>query len=153
MRNKTVRLLALAVASVSALAAAEPGDWSNLAGLKNGDIIEVRQTERSTVTATYRSNSADALVAEIAGTDRSMPKSGIIRVSLVGKTHRVKHGILLGIIGGLAGAAGTKFGYGCSTIDNSCSRARVISSAGAAGGAGAGILWPAHKTIIYRVGK
>ena len=153
MRNKTARLLALALASLGALSAAEPGDWSNLAGLKNGDIIQIRQTERSTVTATYRSNTTDALVAEIAGTDRAMPKSGITRVSIVGKTHRINHAVMLGVIGGLAGAGGYKFGYGCSQVDNSCSRARVVSSAGAAAGAIAGILWPAHKTIIYRVGK
>lgn len=153
MSYRTIRFFSLLFAAAALCAAAGPADWSSLAGLKNGDIIEIRQSGRSTVTATYRSNTADALTGEIAGTDRTMPKSGITRISVVGKTHRVKHAVLLGLAGGLAGAASYKFGNGCAETDYGCSRARGVTSAGAAAGAIAGILWPAHKTVIYRVGK
>ena len=151
--SRIVRLPALTLVAVAVLMAAGSADWSSLAGLKAGDIIEVRQSGRSNVTGTYHSNSPDGLTLELAGADRTLPKGGITRVALIGKTHRVRNGIILGLVGGLAGAGSYKFGYACAETANGCSRARVVSSAGAAGGAIIGALLPARKTVIYRAGK
>ncbi len=154
MQNCISRLFVVAALAVASLAAASGSpEWSSLAGLKAGDIIEVRQTGRSTVTGTYRSNSSDGLMLELAGADSTLAKSSITRVSLVGKTHRVKHAVILGLIGGLAGAGATKFGHACSETKDGCHNARVVTSAGAAGGTIIGALLPARKTAIYRVGK
>ena len=153
MRHRSLRLFLVATLAVASLAAAESEDWSRLAGLKAGDIVEVRQTGRSTVTGTWRNSSPDGVVLELAGADTTLWKGAITRISLRGETHRVRNAVIGGLVGGLAGAGGYRFGNGCGETSGGCHNVRVVTSAAAAAGVVTGILWPAHKTVIYRSGK
>ncbi len=130
---------------------ADESDWSALSRLKAGDRVHVVQVNKTTVSGHYRNNSADNLVIESEGAEQAIPKNAVVRVSLKTNPHRVRNGIILGIVGGLAGAGAMRFGLACAETDDGCNNTKLAAVGGAAGGAAIGALLPGGSTVIYRV--
>ncbi len=149
-----MKILILSLASCWALCAAE-NDWANLSReLKSGDRIHIVLTSKASIDGLFRSASNDSIAITAAGaTDRTIPKAEVVRVSLEGRAHRLRNGILLGIAGGLVGAGATRFGAACAETNDGCRNAALASILGAAGGAVIGALIPARMRVIYRAPK
>jgi hypothetical protein len=138
------------VLALTLFVAAE-GDWSSLSQLKAGDRIHVVQTNKTTVSGQFRSSSADNLVIQSDGADQAIPRNSVVRVSLKTNPHRVRNGIILGVVGGLAGAGAMRFGIACAETNDGCTNTKIAAVGGAAGGAAIGALLPGGSTTIYRV--
>ncbi len=139
-----------AVLALTLILAGE-ADWSELSRLKPGDRIHVVQVNQSSVSGSFRSTSADNLVIESGGADQAIPKNSVVRVSVKTNPHRIRNGVILGVVGGLVGAGAMRFGVACAETNDGCNNAMLASIGGAAGGAAIGAVLPGGSTTIYRV--
>lgn len=145
-------VLFLALASFTAA----DSDWSNLSrDLKNGDRIDVVQSNMKSLSGAFRSATADQLTVAVDGAgEQAISKQNVVRVSVHQGSHRVRNAILLGVAGAIAGAGATRFGVACAETNDGCRNAALAPFAGGAAGAAIGALIPStSKRVVYRVDK
>ena len=150
--------IAQRVAAVAALAGVAvlplPGaddDWDNLKVLRAGDRVEVIEKTGKRISGKFVNNSTSALTVDVAGVQRSLESNTVVRVSRLGRSHRVRNAILLGIAGAAVGAGAKKFGAACNESDTGCRDAMLAAVIGGAAGAAVGALILPRPETIYRV--
>lgn len=102
----------LAIACAAAfcgIAAAQGGGWAAIEGISPGSRVEVRLSPHGTAKGTIATVSASGMDIEKSnGSIRHIARAQIAKVYLVGKSHRLRGGLIGAAAGGAAGAV---FGY------------------------------------------
>ena len=124
------------------LRAVEKSDWSSLKQIAAGQTIKVVVKDGTSSQGDFQSATEDALVLRVAGSDRSIARDTIRRISLKTNGHRGKHVLIAAAIG-----AGGGLGAGIA-IDNDCSPNAIICT----GNKGKAILTPAFALIGAGIG-
>lgn len=147
------RMLVSALLTLSIIAA-DSSDWSALSNeLKTGNRIDIVQTNKSTASGIFQSVSPDRIVLREDAGDRTIAKDAVVRISARGRPHRVLNSVLLGAVGGVAGAGIMRFGIACAETNDGCRNAKLASVGGAAAGAVIGAMLPGGSKVVYRVAK
>jgi hypothetical protein len=134
--------------------AADSNDWAVLSReLKTGDRIDVVQTSMATARGTFQIVSPDGIVIHEDAGDRTIAKDAVVRISVRDRSHRVLNGVLLGAVGGVAGAGIMRFGISCAETNDGCRNVKLATFGGAAAGAVIGAMLPAGSKVVYRVAK
>jgi hypothetical protein len=134
------------------LAQKQSGSWSNLNGLKAGQGIEVIESNMKRHTGDFVSVSDELLTLKEKGSDVSVKREAVARVSTSSGAKRGEHALIGLVIGAAAGAgigaaSGSKTGFlGGSSRGITALVGLVI---GAPSGAVVGAVLPAHTTL-YR---
>jgi hypothetical protein len=139
-----VFLILLALLAGSPLRAAEKSDWSSLKQLAAGQTVRVTLNDGASSQGDFQSVSQDTLLLRVSGSDRSIPRENVRRVSLQTSTHghRGKHALIGAAIG-----AGGGLGAGAA-IDNDCSSTAIVCT----GNKGKAILTPLLALVGAGIG-
>ena len=127
--------------------------WSNLNRLKAGQRIEVIETNMKSHSGRFVTVTEESLSFQEKGSDVSIKRDDIIRVSTGSGARRGEHAVIGLVVGGAIGAgigaaAGSSHGF---LGGSSRGIAALVGIAiGAPGGALVGAAVPAHTTV-YRV--
>jgi hypothetical protein len=130
----------------------QQGSWSDLRGLKVGQGIEVIEASMKRHGGQFVSVSDDVLTLQEKGSDVSVKREDIVRVSTASGARRGEHAVIGLVLGGLVGAAiGAASGSSTGFLGGSSRglTALVGIAIGAPSGAAVGATIPAHATI-YR---
>jgi hypothetical protein len=130
----------------------QQGSWSDLRGLKVGQGIEVIEASMKRHGGQFVSVSDDVLTLQEKGSDVSVKREDIVRVSTASGARRGEHAVIGLVVGGLVGAAiGAASGSSTGFLGGSSRglTALVGIAIGAPSGAAVGATIPAHATI-YR---
>jgi len=130
----------------------QQGAWSDLQGLKVGQGIEVVEASMTRHGGQFVSVSDDLLTLQEKGSDVSVKREDIVRVSTASGARRGEHAVIGLVVGGLLGAAiGAASGSSTGFLGGSSRglTALVGIAIGAPSGAAVGATIPAHATI-YR---
>lgn len=134
----------------------QQGSWSDLRGLRVGQGIEVIETSMKHHGGEFVSVSDEALTLQEKGSDISVKRGDVVRVSTASGAHRGEHALIGLVIGAAVGA-----GIGAIAADRSTGSgwfswgpqpgigALVGIVIGGPSGAAIGAVIPAHATI-YR---
>ena len=130
----------------------QQGSWSDLRGLRVGQGIVVIESSMKRHDGEFISVADDVLTLQEKGSDVSVKREVVVRVSTASGARRGEHAVIGLVVGGLAGAgigaaagSGSKGWIGVSEGVG----ALVGVAIGATGGAIVGAVIPAHTTI-YR---
>ena len=126
--------------------------WSNLNGLKAGRGIEVIETNLKHHGGEFVTVTDELLTLQEAGSDVSMKREDIVRVSTSSAPRRGEHALIGLVVGGAIGAAiGAASGSSNGFLGGSDRgiAALVGMAIGAPSGALVGAVIPAHTTV-YR---
>jgi hypothetical protein len=130
----------------------QQGSWSDLRGLRVGQGIVVIEANMKSHGGQFVSVSDDVLTLQEKGSDVSVKREDVVRVSTASGARRGKHAVIGLVVGGLAGA-GIGAAAGSRSKDwigvSEGVGALVGIAIGATGGAIVGAVIPAHTTI-YR---
>jgi len=130
----------------------QQGSWSDLRGLRVGQGIVVIEANMKSHGVQFVSVSDDVLTLQEKGSDVSVKREDVVRVSTASGARRGKHAVIGLVVGGLAGA-GIGAAAGSRSKDwigvSEGVGALVGIAIGATGGAIVGAVIPAHTTI-YR---
>lgn len=130
----------------------QQGSWSDLRGLRVGQGIVVTESNMKQHDGEFISVTDEVLTVQEKGSDVSVKREDVVRVSTGSGARRGKHAVIGLVVGGLAGA-GIGAAAGSRSKDwvgvSEGIGAVVGIAAGATGGAIVGALIPAHTTI-YR---
>ncbi len=140
-------------------AAADETGWSNLQQLRVGQKIEVVDTNLKKYKGTFLSFSEEAISLRVKKQEVAVQREDVFRVSLRGKSKRLRN-VLIGMaIGAGAGAAlaaaensrtcGNQPLVSCFDLDFGAITYAVLVPVGGAVGAGIGAAFPGYQTI-YR---
>ncbi len=132
-------------------------DWKALYGLRSGEKIELVETGMKKHVGTFSTVTEEAIQLREGSNDIGIRKESVARVTLLGKSHRLRNALILGVVGAGAGAGIGAAASRCSSSNpsfNLCGIGRGAEVAigaviGLAGGAGVGAAIPSHPTI-YR---
>ena len=130
----------------------QQGSWSDLRGLRVGQGIVVIESSMKRHDGEFISVADDVLTLQEKGSDVSVKREVVVRVSTASGARRGEHAVIGLVVGGLAGAGiGAAAGSGSKDwIGVSEGVAALVGVAiGATGGAIVGAVIPAHTTI-YR---
>jgi hypothetical protein len=130
----------------------QQGSWSDLRGLRVGQGIVVIESSMKRHNGEFISVADDVLTLQEKGSDVSVKREVVVRVSTASGARRGEHAVIGLVVGGLAGAGiGAAAGSGSKDwIGVSEGVAALVGVAiGATGGAIVGAVIPAHTTI-YR---
>jgi len=151
--SRVLAALVLFLGIPAALAAqTQRGSWSDLNGLKAGQGIEVVESSMKSHSGKFVTVTDEFLSLQEHGTDVTIKRKDIVRVSASSGAKRGGHAVIGLVIGGVVGAgigalAGSSHGFlGGSSRGIT---ALVGLAIGAPSGAAVGALLPAHTTI-YR---
>src|SRR5258708_33228002 len=133
----TLLFTLLALAAVPSLRAVEKSDWSSLKQIAAGQTIKVIVKDGTSSQGDFQSATEDALVLRVAGSDRSIARDTIRRISLKTNGHRGKHVLIAAAIGAGGGLRAR------IAIDNDLSPNALFSTANQ----GKSILPPAVSLI------
>jgi hypothetical protein len=134
----------------------QQGSWSDLSGLRVGQDVVVIEASMKQHGGQFVSVTDDALTLQEKGSDVSVKREDVVRVSTASGAHRGEHAVIGLVVGGLIGA-----GIGAAAADHSTGNgfwswkaqpgigALVGIVIGAPSGAAIGAVIPAHATI-YR---
>lgn len=128
---------------------ADSDDWGRVKTLATGEKVTVIQSDMKSMRGALDAASDQEIV--VAGV--TIPKSRVVRVSSHKRGRRVSNAVLLGLVGGLAGAAATRFGVACAETNDGCRNAALAAIGGAAGGAAIGALALPDTVEVYRIKK
>jgi hypothetical protein len=151
MRRVALLLFLLGLSS-SLNAQTQKNSWSNLSGLKTGQGIEVIESKLKRHDGKFLTVTDDALTMRENGSDISLPRQDIVRVTTSSAPKRGEHALIGLVIGGAIGAgigaaAGSSHGFFGGSSRGIGALAGVII--GAPSGAIVGAVVPAHTTV-YR---
>jgi len=153
MTSRFCLVFVLVLGLPAALCAQEQqGSWSDLRGLKVGQGIEVIEASMKRHGGQFVSVSDDVLTLQEKGSDVSVKREDIVRVSTASGARRGEHAVIGLVVGGLVGAAiGAASGSSTGFLGGSSRglTALVGIAIGAPSGAAVGATIPAHATI-YR---
>ena len=132
-------------------------DWKALYGLRAGEKIELVETDMKKHVGTFSTVTDEAIQMREGSNDVGIPKESVARVTVLGKSHRLRNSLISGGLGAGAGAGIAAAATRCSSPSNSfssCDFGRGIvvaigAVAGLLGGAGVGAAIASHPTI-YR---
>ena len=130
----------------------QQGSWSDLRGLRVGQGIVVIESSMKRHDGEFISVADDVLTLQEKGSDVSVKREVVVRVSTASGARRGEHAVIGLVVGGLAGAGiGAAAGSGSKDwIGVSEGVGALVGVAiGATGGAIVGAVIPAHTTI-YR---
>jgi hypothetical protein len=150
-------LLVTTIFSIS-LPAQEPGEhsWGNLQQVRVGQKIEVVDTNLKKLKGTFLSFSDEAISLRIGKDEVGVQREDVFRVSLRGKSKRLRNALIGMAIGAGAGVAAAEISIRASEPGFFPKRAFwqvpyvVLVSAGIAAGAGIGAAFPPGYQTIYR---
>ena len=147
-------LVLVFVLGISAALSAQKqqGSWSDLGGLRVGQGIVVVEASMKSHGGQFVSVSDDVLTLQEKGSDVSVKREDVVRVSTASGARRGEHAVIGLVVGGLAGA-----GIGAAAGSRSTGWVGVSEAVGAVigvaigatGGAIMGAVIPA-RTTIYR---
>ena len=152
--RRTLTLLSFVALSVAVCAQKTKGSWSNLNDLKSGQGIEVIESSLKSHHGEFVTVTDQLITVRESGTDLSIKREDVVRVSTSSAPRRVRHAVIGLVIGGAVGAgigaaAGSPHGFlGGSSRGITALVGIVI---GAPSGALVGAVVPAHTTV-YRAG-
>jgi len=130
----------------------QQGSWSDLRGLRVGQGIVVVESSMKRHDGEFISVADDVLTLQEKGSDVSVKREVVVRVSTASGARRGEHAVIGLVVGGLAGA-GIGAAAGSRSKDwvgaSEGIFALVGVAIGATGGAIVGAVIPAHTTI-YR---
>jgi len=129
-----------------------PDDWGRVKRLAPGTQVTVVQSDMKSFRGPVRATSDNEIVVSSAGADVTVPKDRVVRITSNRPIHRVRNAVLLGVAGGVVGAAIARFGVACAETNDGCRNAALAAIGGAAGGATLGALLP-DNTEVYRIPK
>lgn len=149
-----VGLLGSILAAATLLSGFEPcvagdtSDWGNLSQIKPGEKVLVVHDKMKSVKGGFESFSADSIVIRVESAAVVLPKSEVVRVTVLERGHRVRN-TLIGTAAG--GALGVLIGHLATTRWNGGREGVLAASAIVAmgGGAAVGATIPGHPTV-YR---
>lgn len=157
MTSRLCKVLVVVLALPLALSAQkQQGSWSDLRGLKVGQGIVVIEASMKHHDGGFVSVSDDVLTLQEKGSDVSVKREDVVRVSTASGARRGEHALIGLVVGGVIGA-----GIGAIAADRSTGNgfwswkadpgigALVGIVIGAPSGAAVGAVIPAHTTI-YR---
>ena len=147
---RLLALLALFLFSAALVAQTPHGSWSDLNGLKAGRGIEVIESSRKSHTGKFVTVTDEFLSLKEHGTDVTIKREDIVRVSTSSAPKRGAHAVIGFVIGGVVGAGvGALFGSSHGFLGGSSRgiAALVGLVIGAPSGAAVGALVPGHTTI------
>jgi len=134
--------------AVAPATARDSSNWNNLAQISAGEKVQVVRQTMKTVNGNFESFSQDSVVVRQRSADVVIPKSDVVRVTITGRSHRLRN---LAI--GAAVGAGTGFVIGQIATRERNDDWQTIASfctvVGLGGGTGIGAAIPGHPTI-YR---
>lgn len=152
MPRALVFLLLLLGIPSALVAQTQSGSWSNLNGLKAGEGIEVVESSMKHHTGEFVSVNDEQLTFKEKGSDVSVKREDVARVSTSSGAKRGEHALIGLVIGaavgaGIGAASGSNTGFlGGSSRGIAALVGLVI---GAPSGAVVGAVLPAHTTV-YR---
>ena len=135
------------------VAQTQTGSWSSLSGLKAGQGIEVIESSMKSHNGEFVAVTDELLTLKEHGSDLSLKRVDVIRISTSSGPKRVAHAVIGLVIGGAIGAGiGAAAGGPSNRFLGGSSRgigALVGLAIGVPSGAAVGAVLPAHTTI-YR---
>jgi hypothetical protein len=151
--SRTCLILVLFFGLPAALwAQRQQGSWSDLRGLKVGQGIEVIESSMKRHAGEFVSVSDEVLTLQEKGSDVSVKRQNVVRVSTASGVRRGEHAVI-GLVIGAAGGAGIGAAAGSGSkgwVGLSEGVGALVGIAiGATSGAIVGAVIPAHTTI-YR---
>ena len=154
---RQLALLALLLATpVLSLAQTNQNSWDALNTLRAGQKIEVFETNLKNHKGTFSTVTGEAIQLREGGSDVSIQKQNVLRVTLLDKSHRLRNALIFGAVGAGAGAGISAAATRCPppTGFSLCGvgRGAIIGGSAVAGllaGGGLGAAFPSHPTI-YR---
>jgi hypothetical protein len=151
--SRTCLILVLFLELPAALwAQKQQGSWPDLRGLKVGQGIEVIESSMKRHGGEFVSVSDEVLTLQEKGSDVSVKREDIVRVSTASGARRGEHAVLGLVVGAAVGAAiGAAAGSSTGFLGGSSRgiTALIGLAIGAPSGAALGATIPAHVTI-YR---
>lgn len=124
--------------------------WDVLNALRAGEKVEVVETSLKMHIGTFVGVSEETLSFREAGADQTIKKENVMRVTRLGKSHRLRNAIVFGLVGAGAGAGvGAAVHSGKGSYVPRAGAALVGAVVGLGGGAAIGAAVPSHDTI-YR---
>jgi hypothetical protein len=155
--RKAALVCSLILIPYSLCAQDKKSDWKALYGLHSGEKIELVETGMKRHVGTFSIVTEEALQMREGSNDIGIRKENITRVTVLGKSHRLRNSLIFGVVGAGAGAGIGAAATRCSNSNNMfnfCGLGRGVAIgigavAGLAGGAGVGVAIPSHPTI-YR---
>lgn len=153
MTSRVGMLLVLFLAVPSVLCAQkQKGQWSDLRGLKAGQEIEVIESSMKRHGGEFIGVTDDALSLQEKGSDVSIKRENVVRVSTGSGARRGQHAVIGLVAGAAIGAAigaisGSRGGFNGGSASGIA--ALVGIAIGAPAGATVGVCIPAHTTL-YR---
>jgi hypothetical protein len=149
MRKLLVAVCLLAMPCVSR-AQKSNASWDALNTLRAGEKVEVVETSLKMHIGTFVAVSEETLNLREAATDQTIKKENVMRVTRLGKSHRLRNAIVFGVVGAGAGTGiGAAVHSGKDSYISRGAAALVGAVFGLAGGAAIGATVPSHDTI-YR---
>jgi hypothetical protein len=156
MRN-TALVCLLILIPCSLPAQDKNNDWKALYDLRSGEKILLIETGVKKHVGTFSTVTEEALQMREGSSDIGIRRESVARVTLLGKSHRLRNALIFSTVGAGAGAGITAAASRCSnsnTSFNLCGIGRgaevaIGAAVGLVGGAGIGAAIPSHPTI-YR---
>lgn len=150
-------LLGINGATLQAAEREDPGsDWGNLARLAPGQRVEVIDMNLKRTQGEFRGSSAEDLqIANTRGSGSAVttiPRSQVFRVSLTGKSKRLRNALIGMAVGAAAGLAAGALVDRSFSEDNENIAKAIFVPAGIGAGAALGAAFPGFETI-YRANK
>ncbi len=153
MTSRSFLVLVLFLGLPAALCAQkQQGSWSDLRGLKVGQGIEVIESSMKHHDGEFINVTDEVLTLQEAGSDVSIKREDIVRVSTASGARRGEHAVIGLVVGGLIGAAigaasGSSHGFLGGSDRGIAALVGIVI--GAPSGALVGAVIPAHTTV-YR---
>lgn len=146
MRKLLFLICALGMSCV-ALSQSSPASWKSLKMLREGDKIQVIETNSKKISGTFLSVSNDAVSLQSQVGQQTIPMENVRSVRLMVAQHRLRNMLIGAGVGAGAGA-----GVGAATCSAGCTVGRgagigIGAAVGALPGALAGAFFPTHNTI------
>jgi outer membrane lipoprotein SlyB len=145
--RKLLFLICALVMPCAVWAQSNPASWKSLKMLREGDKIQVIETNSKKISGTFLSVSNDAVSLQSQAGQRTIPIENVRSVRLMVAQHRWRNTLIGAGVGAGAGA-----GVGAATCSAGCTVGRgagigIGAAVGALPGALAGAFFPTHNTI------
>jgi hypothetical protein len=156
MRNSALVCLLILI-PCSLPAQDKNSDWKALYDLRSGEKILLIETGMKKHVGTFSTVTEEAIQMREGSNDIGIRRESVARVTLLGKSHRLRNALIFGTVGAGAGAGITAAASRCSNSNasfNLCGIGRgaevaIGAAVGLVGGAGIGAAIPSHPTV-YR---
>lgn len=127
-------------------------EWSNVTQLRTGHRVDVIKRDLKSVRGEFRDAGDDSMVVFVKGSDVTIPRADVMRVSSREKPKRLRNALIgIGIGAGIGLAIGAAADSNFSEEGEHVAK-MLFSAIGIGAGAGLGAAVPSFPTI-YRVAK